>query len=569
MGGLGALAADCAAWTKPALSYDDAVKIKQALKARYPEDQWIGVTQPLQNSLRHAKRNALVAYLLANPPAGQNWQTSDALYSYFLIDVEMMACQPTSRIVQATNSVQQFVQRCFLNLESGITVDLDQDPDWSQWQWMKYFRLWQANRKVFLYPENWIEPELLPAEIKSPFFADLESDLLQNDVTQDNVETAFLSYLNKLDGVARLEIKAMWYDDSQQTLHVVGRTYGGDPRTYYYRTFEQNRRWTPWIKIDQDIASDHIVLTVFNHRIYLFWAVFSEKSSEVTQVTVPPLPGSSSSTMAIDKPPKYWQIQLAMTEYKNGKWTPKLVSNGDSSGSLIVDQYWDDNAVDPLTGNSGAYVPAKADFVFTPLDIPSISFTQALLKNNVPKAPNTFLSTILQGLENSLTSNGDLQINCYQQYEGTYYSYMGTFDLDPCKGYPITTYTYDRLVTTLFDRSHLANMLDTEQFDTSSDSLAIKSVAYLSVTPGTFANLVPLQMGFLDRLINLIYQLIYGFYYADVQFESEREGIPVTVGTFMPYFYQDQAHTYLRSRKLATMPILNSPIKISKISSSR
>ena len=38
------------------------------------------------------------------------------------------------------------------------------------------------------------------------------------------------------------------------TLHVVGRTYGGDPRTYYYRQFVENRRWTPWTKIDQDIA---------------------------------------------------------------------------------------------------------------------------------------------------------------------------------------------------------------------------------------------------------------------------------------------------------------------------
>ena len=100
-------------------------RIKQALKARYPPDQWVGVTQPLQNKLRHAKRDALVAHLLANPPAGQNWQTSDDLYNHFLIDVEMMACQPTSRIVQATNSVQMFVQRCFLNLEDGITVDTD------------------------------------------------------------------------------------------------------------------------------------------------------------------------------------------------------------------------------------------------------------------------------------------------------------------------------------------------------------------------------------------------------------------------------------------------------------
>ena len=79
--------------SSPRSAYDDAVRVVQALKARYPEDQWVGVTQPLQNTLRQAKRDALVAHLLANPPAGQNWQTSDDLYSYFLIDVEMMACQ--------------------------------------------------------------------------------------------------------------------------------------------------------------------------------------------------------------------------------------------------------------------------------------------------------------------------------------------------------------------------------------------------------------------------------------------------------------------------------------------
>ncbi len=544
MASLGANAANCVAWTKPSLSYDDAVGIKQALKARYPQDQWVGVTQPLQNTLRHAKRDALVAHLLANPLAGQNWQTSDDLYNYFLIDVEMMACQPTSRIVQATNSVQMFVQRSFLNLEQDITVDLNLDPDWSQWQWMKYFRLWQANRKVFLYPENWIEPELLPAEIKSPFFAELESDLLQNDVTNDNVETAFLAYLNKLDGVARLEIKAMWYDDPKQTLHVVGRTYGGDPRTYYYRTFVQNRRWTPWVKIDQDIASDHLVLTVFNHRIYLFWAVFSEKSAEVTSVTVPPLPGSSSSSMDIDKPPKYWQIQMAFTEYKNGKWTPKIVSNGDASGSLTVWQSWDNTQVDPLTGRSGAYTPLKTDFVFTPLDLPSITFTQGFLSGGTPKDPNTFLSGVLNGLVNSLTSNGDLQINCYLQYSGSYYSYQGTFDLDPCKGYPVVIYKYETLITTLFDRSKFVNMLDTEQPTSSIDSLAVKNVPFLINTPGTFANLVSLQMGFLDRLINIIYRMIYGFYYKANEFAAQREGIPVTVGTFMPYFYQDQSRTY-------------------------
>jgi SpoVK/Ycf46/Vps4 family AAA+-type ATPase len=27
------------------------------------------------------------------------------------------------------------------------------------WQWRTRYRVWEANRKVFLYPENWIEPE--------------------------------------------------------------------------------------------------------------------------------------------------------------------------------------------------------------------------------------------------------------------------------------------------------------------------------------------------------------------------------------------------------------------------
>ena len=28
------------------------------------------------------------------------------------------------------------------------------------WKWTKNYRVWDANRKIFLYPENWIEPEL-------------------------------------------------------------------------------------------------------------------------------------------------------------------------------------------------------------------------------------------------------------------------------------------------------------------------------------------------------------------------------------------------------------------------
>jgi SpoVK/Ycf46/Vps4 family AAA+-type ATPase len=37
------------------------------------------------------------------------------------------------------------------------------------WKWLKNYRAWDANRRIFLYPENWIEPELrLPARFRVP-----------------------------------------------------------------------------------------------------------------------------------------------------------------------------------------------------------------------------------------------------------------------------------------------------------------------------------------------------------------------------------------------------------------
>jgi hypothetical protein len=38
----------------------------------------------------------------------------------------------------------------------------------SEWEWLKRYRVWDANRKIFLYPENWIEPELrLPTRFRA------------------------------------------------------------------------------------------------------------------------------------------------------------------------------------------------------------------------------------------------------------------------------------------------------------------------------------------------------------------------------------------------------------------
>ena len=44
-----------------------------------------------------------------------------------------------------------------MNLEAPqVVVDLTQDDTWNQWEWMSRYRIWEANREVFLYPENWL-----------------------------------------------------------------------------------------------------------------------------------------------------------------------------------------------------------------------------------------------------------------------------------------------------------------------------------------------------------------------------------------------------------------------------
>jgi hypothetical protein len=78
---------------------------------------------------------------------------------------QLDACMETSRIKQAISSVQLFIQRCLLGLEekqlNGTEVGVPNDAlDRDRWDWMQRYRVWEANRKVFLYPENWIVPEL-------------------------------------------------------------------------------------------------------------------------------------------------------------------------------------------------------------------------------------------------------------------------------------------------------------------------------------------------------------------------------------------------------------------------
>lgn len=317
---IGASAEHVFNWTNNALSSSEARNIRNVVKAKYDEGTWLTVAKPLNDTLRESQRAALTAYVLTRD-AIKNAGITDAngLFQHFLIDVEMSAGMMTSRVKQAISSIQLFIQRCLMGSEPSVN---SQAIDAVEWEWMQQYRVWEANRRIFLYPENWIDPEL--REDKSPFFKELESELLQNEITKDTVEQAFLHYLEKLDRVARLEICGMyWQDKDPETeeevniLHVFGRTFH-TPHVYYYRRLERGTTWTAWEKMDVDIEGDHLIPVIWNRRLYVFWPLFRERPYQPKQ--------QEETSESNEAKGTYTELRLSWSEYKGNKWSAKQIT---------------------------------------------------------------------------------------------------------------------------------------------------------------------------------------------------------------------------------------------------
>jgi len=289
--------------------------LKNAVKARYEVEAWQQIAQPVFDKLRQRRRDALVAYLLHN--YRDLFTSLEEMYEYFLIDPGTEPVVQTSRIRIATSSIQLFIQRCLLNLEKRWDKKVPPGAINAQfWEWMSQYRVWEANRKIFLFPENWLEPEW--RDDKTFLFRELEGKLLQGDVSGDLVEEAFFSYLQKLEDIARLEIVTMYCEEDPVTpgsnkLHVIGRTYSFQHK-YYYRTYAQEM-WTPWEPIDAEIEGDHIVAIKWRERLHLFWVTFLEK---IPPETKPANVQSDATTLS------NWPVNTALSAVSNGAVTKNI-----------------------------------------------------------------------------------------------------------------------------------------------------------------------------------------------------------------------------------------------------
>jgi hypothetical protein len=267
--------------------------------------------EPYQDRINVAKRDALCDYVIARQP-DLKFRDRSEIYDYFLLDVEMSGCFRTSRVVCAISSVQLYVQRCTLNLEQSdpalnlaipdIHVDPSRIPA-DEWEWRKNYRVWEANRKVFLYPEAYLDQTL--RDDTTPICQDLADNLLQQKITKDTAADAYERYMAAFAELAHLRICGSLYN--QGTYYFFGATQQ-DPPVFYYRTWDE-KTWSPWQKIDLAIEAPYVAATVHLGRLYIFWA--NGKSKDHTSIS-----GGSSQL-------DYYEVKVDLAySYLNpeGKW---------------------------------------------------------------------------------------------------------------------------------------------------------------------------------------------------------------------------------------------------------
>jgi hypothetical protein len=300
-----------------------ASALRSALRSKYTADAWRSAFKTLRDQLRQRERDALVGYLTTRSVmvggGSRFFVDANDLLPFFLIDVEMEPDTQISRIRLALNSVQLLVQRIFMGLESqSALVQLDQLKE--QWSWMQNYRVWEANRKVFLFPENWIEPEL--RDDKTELFRELEEELVKDDLTNDRAEQILYDYVEGMSELSDLLVVGMcsegrFYGGSTNVHHLVART-RSKPFTYYYRSFQGRQftdgNFTPWRKIPVEIEADSVTPAIAEGSLRILWPVVVLKEKVATGTETSAL-GSAAEI----------RLMWSTLETKSGRWTkPRL-----------------------------------------------------------------------------------------------------------------------------------------------------------------------------------------------------------------------------------------------------
>jgi CheY-like chemotaxis protein len=243
------------------LSSKAAAAARVVAQGRVESADWLSRAADVHRRLSGNLRDAMLAYVLERPSSVSlsGSVTPADLVAHLLTDPQVGTCRDTTRLLFCTAAAQTFVDRVERGLEGASLASLD-TSERDQWRWMRRFRVWQANRRVFLYPENYLLPEL--RRTKSQGYEKFEQGIGAGRPDRTRVEALVSEYLNELHAMTGASIvsftvsapKSQFGAAVRPTLHIVGKPLDPAGR-FVYREFVQCSRWTPWGDVDVDFGA--------------------------------------------------------------------------------------------------------------------------------------------------------------------------------------------------------------------------------------------------------------------------------------------------------------------------
>ncbi|MGA2410992.1 MAG: neuraminidase-like domain-containing protein, partial [Candidatus Binataceae bacterium] len=278
-----------------------------------------------------------------------------ALSDLVLTDVEVDPSLETSPITEAIAALQLYFYRCLTHLEPAAAFKNNGTSSRAEfreeWSWLKNYRVWEANRKVFLYPESYIRPELRTS--RTGAFKTLLDNLSQGEITDVSVTDAYKKYLDEYTEVSRLTIAGGYVQpDPKNALGAELTLFGAtrtDPQRYYYRTatFSDDSTstgtWLEWRSLGIDINADRVYPVRAFGRTFVFWAEVENVQPDdttshnlTTKSAGDSSKGDGTTTVSGESHTEY-RIKLMYSFHDlNDQWTtPQTLSFGPTENKQI------------------------------------------------------------------------------------------------------------------------------------------------------------------------------------------------------------------------------------------
>lgn len=254
--------------------------LRESLRKKRGDNQF----EASQDLIRAALRDALVeSYIKATPSrfSGTFFTSATDIYEFFLIDPEISTCMITSRLVMAGSAIQIFLTRIIMGLEPRLHAD---EAVRTELETLANYRVFEAKTKAWLFLHHYLDQDLRFE--KTPLFEEAESALLQEELTDKSVERAINGYLQGLEKIAHLDVRAFCQDNSTEpaSLDMILAT-KSSPYEHFYCRRDENGKWSPITPIRAEL-SRNIFMRRWHNRLWIFSPVITPSEDKSIQIEI-------------------------------------------------------------------------------------------------------------------------------------------------------------------------------------------------------------------------------------------------------------------------------------------